>query len=36
MIKLAREPYCQFHAREAFMDLNFTGLSTATFDPEGH
>jgi hypothetical protein len=36
MLHLAREPYCQFHAHEALMELNFTGLSTATFDPDGH
>lgn len=36
MLYLAREPYCQSHAHEALMELNFTGLSTATFDPDGH
>lgn len=36
MIRLAREPYCEVHANQALMELNFTGLSTATFDPEDH
>ena len=36
MVRLAREPYCETHAEEALMTLDFTGLSTATFDPDGH
>lgn len=36
MIHTAREPYCAAHADEALMNLNFTGLSTATFEPDGH
>lgn len=36
MVRLARDPYCETHADEALMNLNFTGLSTATFDPDGH
>jgi hypothetical protein len=36
MVRLAREPYCETCADKAIMTLNFTGLSTATFDPDGH
>jgi hypothetical protein len=36
MVRLAREPYCETHADKALMTLNFTGLSTATFDPDDH
>jgi hypothetical protein len=36
MLRLARDPYCEAHGQQALMQLNFTGLSTETFDPDGH
>jgi len=36
MLRLACEPYCSACAEKALMTLNFTGLSTATFQADDH